>query len=405
MTQPDISKIQDELSTLLGTDATVDLLMHRQLNGGARESRSISLLDLSYRVEHKNEVRVGVGEINSGHMRTIRQTALLLEQDDFDLPQFTLRPKVKGLAGKLFNMLGNMSIEFDDSPEFTSAYSVVGWVEPTVREFIVKPIRDHFAKDHKWTVCGHGKKLVIYRKGKVIKKADHDAFIKQALPILSLFRLGEEALDARPDLRRETRPEDVTASAERIGGVVGAAMSKQLDAIRITRSQLDEFAGSSVPRSIPPGMARQVIGQLKPAIIAAIVATLVGTVFGALCIMLGEGYDRWIAIPCFVGACIGLVGTYLLSRYRSSKTRVLRDGVLHEGAITDIKRTKTKVNNQRRHLVTLQNDKTSAVCRAYGTGAQQAKMFQESGERVRFLVDPIDAENVVCLELLTIFEG
>lgn len=393
MTQPDISEVQDDLSTLLATDTTAELRLHRELTDSLGESRSISLLDVSYQEKH------------SDNRQTIRQTALLLEQDDFDLPDFTLSPKVSGFAVKLFKMFGDLGIEFDDSPEFSAAYSVVGWVEPTVREFFVKPIRDHFAQDHKWSVCGHGKRLLIFQKGKVIKNADPDAFIKQALSVLSLFRMGEEALDARPDLHRETRPEDISTSVARMGGMVGVAMSKQLDAIRITRSQLEQFADSSAPRNIPVGMARQVTGQLTPVIGAAIVAILFGAVFGILCIALSEGYDRLIAIPCFGVACIGLLGAYFSNRYRGSKTRVLRDGVLHEGVITDIKRTRTKVNNQRRHLVTIQNNQTTAVCRAYGTGTKQAYLFKESAENVRFLVDPVDAENVVCLDLLTVFEG
>lgn len=393
MTQPDIDKLEDELSTLLATDATADLLMNRQLTDGVGESSSVSLLDLSYREETEDRTW------------KVRQTALLLEQDDIDLPDFTLRPKLKGIAGKLMEMLGNMSIEFADSPEFSSAYSLIGWVEPTVRELFVHPIRDHFAEDHRWSVCGHGKRLVIYQKGRVIKAADHDAFIKEVLPILSLFQLGEEALDARPDLRRETRPEDIAASTDRIGGVAGAMLSKQLDAVKVTRAQLEDFAATSTPRPIPTGLSRQVIGQITPAIVAALVATLVGIVFGVLCILLGEGTDRLIAIPCFLGACIGMVGGYFLNRYRSGKTRVLRDGTLHEGTITDIERTRTSVNNQRRHLVTIQSSKTTTVCRTYGIGAKLANSAKESQNTVRFLIDPTDATNAICLDLLVVFEG
>lgn len=393
MTQPDISKIQDDLSALLGSDVTADLRTHQQMTDGAGESSSVTVLDLSYREERNDK------------MRTVRQTALLLEQDDFDLPDFTLRPKAKGLVGKLFKMLGNTSIEFDDSPKFSAEYHLVGWVEPTVRELFVKPIRDHFANDNRWSVCGRGKRLVIYQKGAVVKDADQDDFIKQTLPFLTLFQIGEDALDARPDLRRETRSEDITASVSQMGGIAGAMMARQLKEVEITRSQLEEFAGSSSPRSIPPGMARQVIGQIMPAIAAAIIATLVGIVFGVLCILLGQGNERLIAIPCFMTACLGLVGTWFLNRYRSRKTRVLRDGVMHEGTITDIERTQTKVNDQRRHLVTVETNQTTAVCRAYGTSAKLAGSFKDSGKKVRLLVDPVEPKNTVCLDLLAISEG
>ena len=393
MNQPDIDVLEDELSTLLSNEASANLLMYRELGGESGESISVSLLDLHVR-EEVNDTR-----------RNIQQTALLLEQDDLDLPDFTMRPKPKGLVGQLFKLMGNMNIEFDDSPEFSSAYMLHGWVEPTVRALFIKPIRDHFAEDHKWTVCARGRRMVIFQRGKVIEQSQQDSFIKDALEILSLFQMGEEVLDDQPELRRETRADDMMASAERMGGLVGASLARQLKAVQVTQSDLEDFAAQQTPRKVPAGMARQVVGQLKPAIAAALIASLVGTTFGALCLLVGNGYERLIAVPCFMFAGIGLVGTYLLNRYRSRKSRVLRQGALHEGKITEVKRTDTKINDQRRYLVTIQCSQATVVCRAYGTAVTQAQTFKDSGQSVRVLIDPADANHAVCLDLLAITSG
>ena len=393
MNQPNIDRLEDDLSTLLSHEATANLLMHRELSGESGQSISVSLLDLHVR-EEVNET-----------YRDIQQTALLLEQDDLDLPDFTLRPKPKGLAGQLMKLMGNMSLEFDDSPDFSSAYMLQGWVEPTVRALFIKPIRDHFAKDHKWSVCGRGKRLVIFQRGKVTNQGQQDPFIKEALEILALFQMGEEVLDERPELRRATRADDMMASAERMGGLVGGVLARQLKAVQVTQSDLEDFVAQQTPRTAPPGMARQVVGQLMPAIAAALVTSLVGFVFGTLCLVIGSGSERLIAVPCYLFAGLGLVGTYFLNRYRSSKSRVLKRGVLHSGTITKIERTDTKINDQRRFLVTIKNNERAVTCRAYGMAVQQAQTYKDSGQAVRFLVDPASKKNVVCLDLLTITSG
>ena len=82
--------------------------------------------------------------------------------------------------------------------------------------------------------------------------------------------------------------------------------------------------------------------------------------------------------------------------------------MLCRGRIKDVSRTSTAVNNQIRFHVRIRyrvdGRKCTTQCNAYGPMVDLARTRQETGEPVRVLVDPRDADHIVCLELLSIVE-
>ncbi|MGB7348096.1 MAG: hypothetical protein WBD20_27975 [Pirellulaceae bacterium] len=393
MTDSVTAELESEISELMGQDVRVDVEERREF-----DQTSVAVVKMSYTETVTTD--------DSRHSVNIRETAVVLKQPDLILPDFTLRPSASGIAGKIFSLFGDMGdINFDESPEFSSAYFLHGWIEETVRTLFVPELRNYFAKDSRWSVRGQDNTLILYHRKKLIREDERDQFIQDALHILTLFQLGEEALDASPELRRQTRPEDMVRTAERMTGIVGTMMQRQLDVVRLTKSEVDAYAATSPPRVAPSGMKRQSMGQWGPVIGAGIVIFLFGAVFVFITGFLAEAEHRWLALPMLAAPILGLVITFFATRYRIKKMRILRSGVLHSGVVTSVKRTEVSINEQRQYKVTIECDNQNQIeCKVLGKAGDYAKAMQESGERVRVLVDPTDESHTLCLDLLLIFD-
>ncbi|NND99021.1 MAG: hypothetical protein HKN47_17025 [Pirellulaceae bacterium] len=395
MSEQVISDLQCHLSELFGEEVSVEVCEERELEG-----MRISVVQMSYSVR-------STGETNQ--RKHYRQTAVVLVQDDLDLPDFTLEPTPRGIAGKLFSMVGGMGdINFTASPEFSEAYVLQGWIEATVRELFIPEIRNFFSTDPRWSVRGGDERLVIFQKNKMIPESDHDEFVKESLQISALFQLGEEHLDSRPDLRRKTEPDDLVATADQMGGIVGAMLQRQLSKIRITKSELNAFAASSPPRRILPGMSKQVVGEMLPVILIGIVMIGIGIGFAALCWFVGTGNSRYLAFPVSLTAVAGAAIAYFANRHRNAKRRVLRQGKLQKGRITNVTATNTQINNQQQYVVDLEygseHDPQKTQCKVYGVVHKKAEELRESEQSVRILIDPRKPNHSICLDLLIVFD-
>tara|TARA_R110002073_G_scaffold11898_3_gene53590 strand:- start:633 stop:1844 length:1212 start_codon:yes stop_codon:yes gene_type:complete len=345
----------------------------------------------------------------------VRQSAVVLEESALDLPQFDLAPKPKGMAGKMLSLLSSAglgglgTLDFADSPQFADHYRLTAWAESPVRLMFTRKLRDFLIQHPGWNVKGQGRYLVVFRHNEVIEQTDQADFVQTALKIAEKIQQGEETLDAHPDVHRDTRIEDVQATADRMGGLAGTLLKNQLRKLAVTRDQLETFLAESRPRTLPPGMKAQVLGNTLPVVLFGIVFLIVGIAIGITALAIGDAENRRVGVVMLVVLpLVGGIMLYFAQRFRWRKVRVCRHGDLVQGIVKDVKRTSTTVNNQRRHHVVFEFDHLgrphTATVNAYGISVKRAEGFRDRGEPLRILVDPNDHSHILCPELLILWD-
>lgn len=389
-----IDELQDRLTELFGEFVDAEVLSHN-----SQPAVTLVVCNMSYRVSE------------SDSNRHIRQTAVVLDAKDLDLPQFHLAPHSKGLLGKLSSaMIGGMDLNFEDSPEFSTAYRLFGWGEDAVRTLFNADLRSYFTTHQEWSVRGHGSLLVIFRRSIVCEAHELDEFTQQALEILSLFRDAEARLDEYPGMTRETTPTNMQATAQKMGGIAGAMLQAQLRKFSVTQAELDDFLAQPEPRNPPPGMQRQVVGDTFMLIPIGILFFVAGLIVGGATVF-QAGRNSEFAIGLLFLIAFPLIGGLVAGItiwHRRKKLRILRRGILTTGTVTGSERSGIKVNDQVRHVVNVEyevnGDSCSTACNVYGNAAARARQLVDSGSPVTLLVDPQDPSHVVCTDFLIIFE-
>ena len=395
MTDEELEELSGELSEMFSEFVRVEV--H---NEGREHGVSLVVCTMSYRQKSSD----------NGPGRRISQTAVVLEADDLDLPQFALAPHQKGIVGKLFSALGGFGdINFDDSPAFSEAYFLHGWAEEPVRMLFTPSVREYFSNAVGWSVRAQRHRLVVFRQNEIVQKDELNEFVRSAMEILGLFREAEQELDLHPEVRRAATGDDIMKTAGQMG-LAGSLLANQFKSLAVTQEELDAFHRSSVPRHIPSGVKRQVLGDNLPLVFIGIVFFIAGIVAGGATLAFAPGNDKWIGVPFLVMfPLIGGLMSGLTIRHRRRKARVLRDGELARGTVTKVSHTSTSVNQQVQHRVSvkyqLNGDERSVTCNAYGPAADKAREKSKSGEPVNVLVDPLDANHVVCTDFLMLFSS
>lgn len=389
------ANLENVLDELFGQDVSLESGQHQQLG-----EAQLFVGEMSYQRTIHTE---------NGHtVKHIRQTVLVSHDAELDLPEFSLSPKRKGLVAGLLSWMGGMSdIDFEDSPTFSEEYSLHGWAEKPVRLLFNPDTRAFFSQRLGWSVMGKGDALAIFRHNHVIEDAEEEEFTNVALEILAQFQQAEEQLD-EVGVRRETTTGDVAATAERMGGLAGAMLLRQLRKIAISPEELEAFAAEAPPRTVPPGMKRQVLGDNA-------VLVYVGLFFLIGSIAFGVGiwwFDKEGKAPWFgytvpvLQAVAGSAMVFFTARHRRRKFRTLTHGILAEGTVQEIEATQTVVNDQRQHKVVIEfssgGTTTTKTFNAYGGSVDTARSRQKKGLPMRVLIDPQDSDHLVGLDVLVI---
>lgn len=383
-------QLSEELSELFRENVSVDDVTHREMDGA-----TVAIANFTYWTS---------GE----HRRQYRQTALILQDDQLDLPEFSLRPHMTGMITGLLQAIGGVSsIEYADSPEFSQKYFLHGWAEEAVRVLFTKDLRDFFEQHPGWSVRGKRRRLVIYHRDRVMKESELNEFTREGLQLLTLLQQAEEELDQHPELRREVRPEDVAQAADNMGGIAGMLLGNALRKLAVSRRELETFVQSAPPRDIPRGMKRQVLGDNLPLVFIGILFFIGGIVGGTLFLVLGQGAAKGIGIPFLVIFPVaGFLMTFLTIRHRRRKSRTLRSGSVVTGKVVDVKKTGVRVNNQMRFHVHVEYDVNGRLYKskfnAYGSSVDQARALRDGQQPARMLIDPADPNHAVCVDTLII---
>lgn len=125
----------------------------------------------------------GKGE-NRRMTKADRQTMLLIESERLALPVFSLRP---GMPGAKPGHVGQHDIDFDQCPDFSSAYVVHGADESQIRALFTGEKQDFFGQRRGLCVEGRGQKMLFYRPKKVVSAKEFNDFLKEGLAVLHLL--------------------------------------------------------------------------------------------------------------------------------------------------------------------------------------------------------------------------
>ncbi len=371
-----------------------DVLEQKQLGGS-----TVSVIRMSY-----------TRRSDSGHPTRIAQTAVVLRDPELELPQFALQPHFKGVAGMLLGRLAGMTdINFDDSQRFSDQYHLHAWNERAVRLLFDLPLRDRLADHPEWSARGNGALAVVFQRNRVCAAERLSSFTKEALEMLTLLQRSEQALDDRPDVRRESTVEDMLASVEKSGGVAALLLRKEIQKRQVSPRELEAFLAQPIPRAnAPRGLRYQVGGDNGLLIVLGALFSVAG-ILVPIAVVAFCGQDDWIiAIP--FGVVFALIGGLILFfsiRYRRQRKRLLRSGKLVTGKVTRIERTNVQVNNAQRYHLHLEYDSDgasrSAVVNLYAN-IDKAKKLALTREPVRILVDPQAPGKSLCIDTLLVFD-
>jgi hypothetical protein len=103
--------------------------------------------------------------------------AVLWETASGRLPAFTLGPE--NLLTRLAGVFGAQDIDFDDSPEFSSAYRLRGEDEPAIRAFLTADLRQYLTLAPGQQIAAGGTRFVWWRRGRLPKPDQLEQFLME----------------------------------------------------------------------------------------------------------------------------------------------------------------------------------------------------------------------------------
>lgn len=326
--------------------------------------------------------RLTFGEISANGLEgtsLVRGQAFVLEREDLDFPRFQYLPRLRSPA----------------------TYHLHTWATEPTGVLFTSELREWFSKNAGWRVRGRGQVLVIYRLREA-RKLDDSTFVKTAQQICRLFRAGEHELDLRPEVSREATPEQILKAGQGLAPAVMSSFKATLKREQVTAEEMSDFCQQSTPRSVPPGMKRQVIGRNY--FLECVGAGLLLMTVGAL------SQNHETAEHFGAGAFIGTLGIVCIAYpiwKRARKMRVLRDGIATRGEVFAVKRANMSVNNRQIYRVGVMYEADGVEQTCYITTfreqADRARRQMDSETAVEILYDPHHPRQAVCLDLVFVY--
>jgi Protein of unknown function (DUF3592) len=396
---PEYPQLVDLLSDLFQEDVQIESGQWREIAGAG-----LALVDMGY--QRRSRDADGIP-----HTQSVRQTVLVSHDPAVNLPRFHLAPAAKGMLSSLLHSLfgGGQGIEFEDSERFSQEYYLHGWAEAAVRSLFGRELRDYFAENVGWSVVGKESTLAIFRHNQVLDDAAREEFKSDALSFVSLFQVAEERLDEVPNLRREATGNDLLATADRMGGLAGSMLKRQLSKIAVSSHEMQEYLSQPTPREIPPGVQRQVLGDTLVLLYVGIFFMIAGLGFlTGIALFPNQNLDLLFRLIPLLPLIMGGLILYFTIRYRRRKTRTLQNGTLVQTKVTQIDRTGTTVNDQPGYKISVEFVERGKTVkkdfRVFGVAVDRARKSMQSGQPLRVLVDPQDPDHLIGVDLLMVME-
>lgn len=119
---------------------------------GLTDDVELTIFDLTY--------TVGSGKNSSTH----RQTIVRFASTRLGLPEFVVSPE--GFFHKIGKLFGVKDINFDEDPQFSSAFLLQGPNEAAIRQIFAPAVREWFSQRKGITAAGRGTQMFFFRAGK-----------------------------------------------------------------------------------------------------------------------------------------------------------------------------------------------------------------------------------------------
>ncbi|MHB8897386.1 MAG: hypothetical protein ACYC6Y_01420 [Thermoguttaceae bacterium] len=173
----DGSEILRRCATLKAFDRGTGRKLYNVIQGDAGDTR-ITIGDYRF--------TTGSGKHRTTHV----YTACVLESGNLRTPHCYLRPQV-AFFDRLGALLGGQDINFDDDPEFSSAYVLQADTEAAARQLFGEELRSWFAarKSERFYFETRGS-LLVFHYGKTRKPAEAGQLMQQALEAMGLLAKG-----------------------------------------------------------------------------------------------------------------------------------------------------------------------------------------------------------------------
>jgi len=111
--------------------------------------------------------------------------AILWETPNGKLPVFTLGPE--NLLTRLAAAFGGQDIDFDDSPEFSSAYRLRGEDEAAIRAFLTTDLRQFLTLTPGQRIAAGGTRFLWWRNGRLPKPEQLEQFLMEGDAVARRF--------------------------------------------------------------------------------------------------------------------------------------------------------------------------------------------------------------------------
>jgi hypothetical protein len=114
-----------------------------------------------------------------------RQSVVYLEQPNFSVPYFSLRPE--NVLLKIFTAFGYQDIDFGQRPEFSRRYILRGQDEPAIRQTFNDGLLSFYEQYLGTCTDGGGNQLFVFRGGYRFQPQEIQSYVGLALTALNLF--------------------------------------------------------------------------------------------------------------------------------------------------------------------------------------------------------------------------
>lgn len=189
-------------------------------------------------------------------------------------------------------------------------------------------------------------------------------------------------------------------------GAFGSMCQQQLEREFVSQAERNAFLESPTPRTIPKALVRQITYLELPLIRIGLFFLCIGTFLLQSVLREGNYRDQDGSLVglgflcCWVTCSITMVVGSLM--YHRRKTRLLRDGILAFGSITNVSKPWPETTHDHRYVtVEIVNAPSSTIrLDVRPISATIATKFMNKSKPIRVLIDPKDSKHVICLELL-----
>ena len=332
------------------------------------------------------------------------QTCVFFRFDNFEFPQFELKPE--GIFLRMLNAVMGVDIDFDDSPEFSKKYFLSGTSEADVRQLFSPQARQFFEQNLGLRVVAEKNQLIVFRPQKICKPNEMESLVQVAMNVATV--LQENAEDFEPS-QSMSKSSEVLSKAEAlqqanaVPGIFGSLLRRQIEKTAIDQTEMDEFLHQPIPRKIPRQLKHRF--RVDPFLMFFSVFFTLG---GLMAFVIGffaaqTAEERLIAFG--LASIITIVGAsvFLLCRFfNKRKISVLNRGEVIKGRVSRVEETTMVIGNQRvyRAFFHPESDKNSApiVTKMHGCNIQRAIDRAETGEPMILLRDPENQNNTLLIE-------